>query len=326
MGLKSLFGKLKEGLQKTTAALGQRVRQVLAVFKGLDEATLGQIEETLLAADIGVVAVEEILGNLRARHREGKIARSEDVLALIKSDLRARLGAAPPGLAFAPRPPTVLLVVGVNGSGKTTSIAKLAKALQADGKKVLLAAADTFRAAAIDQLGIWSQRLGVELVHHQPGADPAAVAFDACDAALARKADVLIVDTAGRLQTKINLMRELEKIRNVVARKIPGAPTRRSSSSTRRSARTRSRRRSTSTRRRRSPASSWPSSTGRRRAGSWSRSTTSSGSRSSSSAWGKSSTTSSRSTRAGSWTRSSSRQGDNTASNRQFRQLSPRAL
>jgi fused signal recognition particle receptor len=224
MGFKSLFGKLKEGLQKTKAALGQRVRQVLAAFKGLDEATLNQIEETLLAADLGVEAVQAILDSLRARHREGRIARSEEVLALIKADLRQRLGAAPPGLAFAPAPPTVLLVVGVNGSGKTTSIAKLAKALQTDGKKVLLAAADTFRAAAIDQLGIWSQRIGVELVHHQPGADPAAVAFDACDAALARKADVLIVDTAGRLQTKVNLMKELEKIRNVVARKIPGAP------------------------------------------------------------------------------------------------------
>ena len=222
--LKGLFGKLKEGLQKTKAALGQRVRQVLAVFKGLDEATLNQIEESLLGADIGVEATVRIMDALRQRHREGKIARSEDVLALIKSDLRKRLGAAPPGLQLAPHPPTVILVVGVNGSGKTTSIAKLAWALQRDGKKILLAAADTFRAAAIDQLGIWSQRLGVELVHHQPGADPAAVAFDACDAAIARKADVLIVDTAGRLQTKVNLMKELEKIRNVVARKVPGAP------------------------------------------------------------------------------------------------------
>ena len=222
--LKGLFGKLKEGLQKTKAALGQRVRQVLAVFKGLDEATLNQIEESLLGADIGVEATVRIMDALRQRHREGRIARSEDVLALIKSDLRERLGAASPGLQLAPHPPTVILVVGVNGSGKTTSIAKLARTLQRDGKKILLAAADTFRAAAIDQLGIWSQRLGVELVHHQPGADPAAVAFDACDAAIARKADVLIVDTAGRLQTKVNLMKELEKIRNVVARKVPGAP------------------------------------------------------------------------------------------------------
>jgi fused signal recognition particle receptor len=222
--LKGLFGKLKEGLQKTKAALGQRVRQVLAVFKGLDEATLNQIEESLLGADIGVEATVQIMDALRQRHREGRIARSEDVLALIKSDLRERLGAAPPGLQLAPHPPTVILVVGVNGSGKTTSIAKLAGALQREGKKVLLAAADTFRAAAIDQLGIWSQRLGVELVHHQPGADPAAVAFDACEAAIARKVDVLIVDTAGRLQTKVNLMKELEKIRSVVARKVPGAP------------------------------------------------------------------------------------------------------
>jgi fused signal recognition particle receptor len=222
--LKGLFGKLKEGLQKTKAALGLRVRQVLAVFKGLDEATLAQIEESLLAADIGVEATERIVEALRQRHREGRIARSDDVLAFIKSDLRERLGAAPSGLRLAPHPPTVILVVGVNGSGKTTSIAKLARALQGDGKKVLLAAADTFRAAAIDQLGIWGQRLGVEVVHHQPGADPAAVVFDACDAAVARKADVLIVDTAGRLQTKVNLMKELEKIRNVLARKVPGAP------------------------------------------------------------------------------------------------------
>ncbi len=221
---KSIFARLKSGLQKTKAALGQRVRQVLAVFKGLDDATLDRIEETLLAADVGVEATDRILGTLRARHKAGQIAKSEDVLATIQDDLRSRLGEAPPGLRFAPAPPTVILVVGVNGSGKTTSIAKLAKAIRDDGKQVLLAAADTFRAAAIDQLEVWCGRIGADLVRHQPGADPAAVAFDACDAALARKADVLLVDTAGRLQTKVNLMKELEKIKNVIARKIPGAP------------------------------------------------------------------------------------------------------
>jgi fused signal recognition particle receptor len=150
--------------------------------------------------------------------------RLEDVLAFLKEDLRARLGGEGVPLQWAPAPPTVVLVVGVNGSGKTTSIAKLAKAFQDEGKGVLLAAADTFRAAAIEQLEIWGKRVGCDVIRHQPGADPAAVAYDACDAAIARKADALIIDTAGRLQTKVNLMKELEKIRNVLGRKIPGAP------------------------------------------------------------------------------------------------------
>jgi fused signal recognition particle receptor len=219
-----LLGRLKDGLKKTQEALGLGVRRILAAFHGLDDATLSRLEETLLAADVGVEATQALLDGLRARHREGKIAGPEDVLAFIRSELRARLGGDAVPLRWAPAPPTVILVVGVNGSGKTTSIAKLAKAFQDDGKRVLLAAADTFRAAAIDQLAIWGQRVGVDLVRHQPGADPAAVAFDACDAALARRADVLLIDTAGRLQTKVNLMKELEKIRGVLGRKVPDAP------------------------------------------------------------------------------------------------------
>jgi fused signal recognition particle receptor len=228
-----LFDRLRRGLEKTRAAFGRRLRQVAAAFRGLDAAFLADIEETLLGADIGVETTQKILDGLREAHRRGEIAGADAVLAHLRADLRRRLGDAPRTLATASpapepgrgaAPPAVILVVGVNGSGKTTSIAKLAHALGKDGRRVLLAAADTFRAAAVEQLAVWSGRVGADLVRHQTGADPAAVVFDACDAALARKADVLIVDTAGRLQTKVNLMKELEKIRGVLARKIPGAP------------------------------------------------------------------------------------------------------
>jgi len=193
-----------------------------------DRASIGkevwdELEELLISADVGVSTTEKLINIVKQRAAEAKLDGSH-VRSIIKDEMIKILNVPSREASVNITPPKVYLVVGVNGSGKTTSIAKLAWALQRDGKKVLLAAADTFRAAAIDQLGIWSQRLGVELVHHQPGADPAAVAFDACDAAIARKADVLIVDTAGRLQTKVNLMKELEKIRNVVARKVPGAP------------------------------------------------------------------------------------------------------
>ncbi|MBI4834703.1 MAG: signal recognition particle-docking protein FtsY [Planctomycetes bacterium] len=142
----------------------------------------------------------------------------------LKAELKATLKGGDTKLAASANPPTVIMVGGVNGTGKTTSIAKLAYLLGAENKKVILAASDTFRAAAIEQLGIWANRVGAELIRHQSGSDPAAVVFDAVDAALARKADYLIIDTAGRLHTKANLMKELTKIRNVVAKKIPGAP------------------------------------------------------------------------------------------------------
>ena len=152
------------------------------------------------------------------------MARGEDALEYLKTSLKARWPAQSRAIATAPAKPTVILVVGVNGVGKTTSVAKIAKSLKDEGRSVLLAAADTFRAGAVAQLTVWSERLGVEIVKGKAGADPAAVAFDAADAAIARGSDVLLVDTAGRLHTQADLMRELAKIRTVLARKIPGAP------------------------------------------------------------------------------------------------------
>jgi fused signal recognition particle receptor len=196
--------------------------------KSLSEELIDQIESRLIAADVGVKAARELVEGLRQEFRSGKVARGEDALEYLKRSLKARWpqgdGASARGIAVAPAKPTVVLVVGVNGVGKTTSVAKIAKNLKDDGRTVLLAAADTFRAGAVAQLTVWSERLGIEIVKGKAGADPAAVAFDAADAAIARGVDVLLVDTAGRLHTQDNLMRELTKIRNVLAKKIPGAP------------------------------------------------------------------------------------------------------
>jgi fused signal recognition particle receptor len=218
------FETFKKGLRKTQEVFAAPLRKIFSAFRSLDEATLAEIEEALLTADFGVEATQKIMDALRAAYKRGEIKTTDKVLDFLKADLKRRLTEKGNDLLWAPRPPTVVLVCGVNGVGKTTSIAKLAHALRAEGKKVLLCASDTFRAAAVDQLAVWADRLGVDLVRHQMGADPAAVVYDASDAALARGADVLIIDTAGRLQTKENLMKELSKIRNIAARKIPGAP------------------------------------------------------------------------------------------------------
>jgi fused signal recognition particle receptor len=219
-----IFEKFKKGLEKTKQVFTAPLKKIFSVFRKLDEQTLSEIEETLIGADFGVDASLKIMDALRAAYKKGEIQTTDKVLAFLKADLKRRLVEKGNELRWAPSGPTVILVCGVNGVGKTTSIAKIARHLAGEGKKVMLAAGDTFRAAAVDQLTVWAERLGADLVKHQMGADPAAVVFDACDAALARKADVLIIDTAGRLQNKENLMRELSKIRNVAARKIPGAP------------------------------------------------------------------------------------------------------
>jgi len=219
-----LLEKFKTGLRKTREAVLGPLRGLLSTFHTLDASTLAEIEEVLLSADFGVETTQQILDGLRQAYRKGRIQTPGGVRDFLKDDLKRRLGGGGNGVRWAPAPPTVILVAGVNGVGKTTSIAKLAHLFGSEGRRVLLCAADTFRAAAVDQLGIWADRLGVDLVKHQMGADPAAVVYDAADAALARKADVLLIDTAGRLQTKENLMKELSKIRNVAARKIPGAP------------------------------------------------------------------------------------------------------
>jgi fused signal recognition particle receptor len=223
MFCKAAVDAIRRGLSKTAEVLGAGVRSILH-GRALSEDVIGEIETVLVQSDVGVRAAREIVDELRAEFRSGRVPRGEDAIEFLKSRLKARLGSGNREIAVAAQKPTVVLVVGINGAGKTTSVAKIAKSLRDDGRTVLLAAADTFRAGAVAQLETWSRRLGVDIVKGAQGADPAAVAFDAADAALARGVDVLLVDTAGRLHTQDNLMRQLTKIRNVLAKKIPGAP------------------------------------------------------------------------------------------------------
>ncbi len=221
--LRGAFDAIRRGLRKTAEAFGAGVRSVLH-GRTLSEELIDDIERRLVAADVGVRAARELAAGLRADFRAGRVPRGEDAIEWLKASLKARLGAGSRDIAVAPSKPTVVLVVGINGAGKTTSVAKIARSLRDQGRSVLLGAADTFRAGAVAQLETWSRRLGVDIVKGTAGADPAAVAFDAADAAVARGADVLLVDTAGRLHTQEHLMRQLTKIRNVLAKKIPGAP------------------------------------------------------------------------------------------------------
>ncbi len=214
---------LAAGLAKTRQRLLGSLRSLLA-GRSIDADLLDELEEQLITADIGVATATRIRADLEAAHRDRRLQKGEDVIEFLKAEMKQYWPEADRSVHLADSPPTVILVAGINGSGKTTSAAKLGYQFKTEGKKVCLAAADTFRAAAVEQLSIWAERIGVDIVKGSGGADPAAVAFDACDAATARGADVLLVDTAGRLHTQDNLMRELTKIRNVVAKKIPGAP------------------------------------------------------------------------------------------------------
>lgn len=224
MGLfRSAFKAVKRGLSKTREALGGGLRGLL-FGKALSEELIDEIEMRLITADVGVKATTVLIDELRRQFRSGEVSRGEDALDLLKRLLKARWDSVEVDLARVERKPTVILVTGINGAGKTTSVAKIAKSLRDEGRSVLLAAADTFRAGAVAQLEIWAQRLGVEVIKGAQGADPAAVVFDAVDAARSRGVDVLLIDTAGRLHTQQNLMRQLTKIRDVVAKKIPGAP------------------------------------------------------------------------------------------------------
>src|SRR5947208_8573952 len=217
--------KLKGALRKTVAVLNTDVRTLFVPGRQIDDEFLIEIEERLIQADMGVGNVEKIIAAIRERWRLGKIRNAEEALGVMREQLLSNWPPADRELRFAPSGPTVILVAGINGAGKTTSIAKLAWLLKNQmGKKVMVCASDTFRAAAVDQLTIWADRLGVDIVKHKMGADPAAVAYDACEAAKSRGIDVLIVDTAGRLHTQDNLMRELTKIRDVVSKRIEGAP------------------------------------------------------------------------------------------------------
>jgi len=216
------FDRLKEGLSKTRKNL---VEKVETVFKGrkIDAETLEELEETLIVSDLGIRASTEIVEFLREKARKGEMRDTDSVRDFLKQEMTAILGASRP-LSLSGEKPYVILTVGVNGVGKTTTIGKLAGRFVSEGRSVLVGAADTFRAAAIEQLEIWSQRAGAQLVKHESGSDPAAVAFDAVEAAKARKIDVVIIDTAGRLHTKSPLMDELKKVRRVIDKAFPGAP------------------------------------------------------------------------------------------------------
>ena len=217
-------GFFKDRLAKTRDKISSSLSTVLTLGRNIDEALLDELEETLITDDIGVETTDKLISDLREAYRGKQIATTGDVIPFLKEHIKNYWPARHRELQIAPSGPTVILVAGVNGSGKTTSIAKLAHILSKDGKKVIVAACDTFRAAAVEQLTIWAERIGVQIVKHKSGSDPAAVAYDACEAAVARQADFLILDTAGRLHTQKDLMRELTKIRDVVTGKIDAAP------------------------------------------------------------------------------------------------------
>lgn len=218
------FSKLKEGLTKTRESFVGKIEELVTGVKRIDEDFYEELEELLIQGDVGVNTSMELVERLRKRVKEEKIGDPEILKVTLQDEISKLLGKDKPQLNFNPDGLTVILVVGVNGVGKTTTIGKLAHKLKMEGKKVLLAAGDTFRAAAIDQLEVWADRAGVDLIKHGEGADPAAVAFDAVQAAKSRKADILIIDTAGRLHNKSNLMAELEKVARVVGRDLPTAP------------------------------------------------------------------------------------------------------
>jgi fused signal recognition particle receptor len=220
-----LFDRMKEAVARTRENLSQRIEEVVSLGKEIDRTTLDDLEATLLGADLGSTTTQEVLGKLRDKADRKQIKNTDELKRLLKEELLAILNAANTRpVEKVEGTPEVILVVGVNGTGKTTTIGKLSQVFRSQGKTVLLCAADTFRAAAIEQLEIWGQRTGTEVIRTKAGGDPAAVLYDALQAASARHSDYVIVDTAGRLHTKTNLMAELEKMRRTAQRIIPGAP------------------------------------------------------------------------------------------------------
>ena len=215
------FDRLKGGLAKTKNAVLGQVDNILKAFVKVDEDLLEELEEILICADMGFETTEEVMDELREAVRDGRLKEASQVKDALKDILREKVGEG--SSLNLETTPSVILIIGVNGVGKTTSIGKIAANLKAQGKTVVVAAADTFRAAAIEQLQVWTDRAGVELIKQSEGSDPAAVVFDACAAAKKRNADVLIVDTAGRLHNKKNLMNELAKIDRVIGRELSGA-------------------------------------------------------------------------------------------------------
>jgi fused signal recognition particle receptor len=221
----SFLERMKEAVTRTRENLSERIEEVVAFTKEIDRSTLDDLEAILIGADLGTTTTQEVLQKLREKADRKQIKDVAELKRLLKEELLQIISAAGSRpLVKVDGTPEVILVVGVNGTGKTTTIGKLAQVFRSQGKTVLLCAADTFRAAAIDQLEIWGQRTGTEVIRTKPGGDPAAVLFDALQAATARHTDFVIVDTAGRLHTKANLMAELEKMRRAAQRIIPGAP------------------------------------------------------------------------------------------------------
>ncbi len=222
---RGFFGRLRERLSKTRSTVIDSVKRVFTAHGNVDDSFFDELEGVLIEADFGVDTTLDIIENMRLKARGSGVENAEDLLAVLKEDLVALLSPGDHALSWdGAGGPHVTLIAGVNGSGKTTTAGKLASHLKSRGKTVMLGAADTFRAAAVEQLTIWSERAGVPIVKHQDGADPAAVAYDAADAAQARGIDCLLLDTAGRLHTKVNIMEELKKIQRVVGKRIPGAP------------------------------------------------------------------------------------------------------
>lgn len=223
--MSGFFGKLRDRLSKTRSGLVAGVRGVFLGHTRIEEEVFEELEEILIQADLGVETTMELVEHLREETRVRKLSDPNDLMEILKAELEGILSGADPSIHWdAPGGPHVTLIAGVNGSGKTTTIGKLAARLRDEGRSVMLGAADTFRAAAVEQLTAWSERVGVPIIKHQEGADPAAVAHDAVGAAVSRGVDCLIIDTAGRLHTKVNLMEEIQKIRRVIAKQIPEAP------------------------------------------------------------------------------------------------------
>lgn len=214
--------KLKSGLTKTKKNIVERVESIL-LSRTIDDSVIEDIEEVLITSDVGAEATEEIVSLLREKVKSGEVKNPDDVKSCLKNEMALLLGKSQPLVTFGEKP-FVILTVGVNGVGKTTTIGKLSSRFISEGNSVILAAADTFRAAAIEQLEIWARRSGADIIKHQSGSDPAAVAFDAVEAAKARGIDIVIIDTAGRLHTKSQLMDELKKINRVIKKSIPDAP------------------------------------------------------------------------------------------------------
>ncbi|MGI6453481.1 MAG: signal recognition particle-docking protein FtsY [Syntrophomonadaceae bacterium] len=219
-----ILEKLRGGLSRTKKSFSQQIGNLVRKYKKLDEDFWEELEEILIQADVGMVTSMELVNDIRKTAKKNRIGEPSEVIQLMKEEVINLFNKTDSRLRLAAQGPTVILVVGVNGSGKTTSIAKLAYIFKKENKKVLLAAGDTFRAAAAEQLEIWADRVGVDLIKHSVGADPGAVVFDAIRASVARKADILLIDTAGRLQNKTNLMKEITKIGKIIEKELPGAP------------------------------------------------------------------------------------------------------